>query len=445
MKYELKREIPVCDGWDVIVAGGGPAGCAAATAAAREGAKTLLIEATGMLGGMGTSGLVPAWCPYTDKEQIIYRGIALEVLNECKAGMPHVKDTDVDWVPINHELLKSVYDKLVTGSGAEVLFFSQCVGVDRDDAGNINYLLVANKEGLKAYRASVVIDCTGDADLCAFAGADFDKGDNKGEMMPVTHCFELTNVDEYAYLNGVSLHNNNPDSPIWAIAQDPRFPLIKDTHACNNIVGPKTVGFNAGHLWDVDSTDPHSLSKAMIEGRELAAQFRDALAIYYPKAFANAFLVNTASLMGVRESRRIKGDYILTIDDWVARQSFPDEICRNSYFIDIHTAKNEVGESLLNKKDPTMTRAMHYGKGDSHGIPYRCLTPLKLRNVLVAGRSISTDRTVQGSTRVMPVCLAMGEAAGVAAAMAVKVGNDVREIDVNDLRAKLQQNGCYLP
>jgi hypothetical protein len=445
MSYSLKREIPVLDGWDVIVAGGGPAGCAAATAAAREGAKTLLIEATGILGGMGTSGLVPAWCPYSDKEQIIYRGIAVEVLNACKAEMPHVKDNDIDWVPIDHELLKRVYDKMVTDSGADVLFFSQCVGVDRDDDGNINYLLVANKAGLQAYKAPVVIDCTGDADLCAFAGAEFEKGDINGEMMPVTHCFELANVDEYAYLNGVYLHGHNPDSPIWDIAKDERFPLIKDTHACNNIVGPQTIGFNAGHLWDVDSTDPMSVSKAMIDGRELAHQFRDALAAYCPKAFANAFLVNTGSLMGVRESRRIKGDYTLTIEDWIARQSFTDEICRNSYFIDIHTAKNEVGESLIKKTNPTMERALHYGKGDSHGIPYRCLIPVGLRNVLTAGRAISTDRTVQGSTRVMPVCLAMGEAAGTAAAMAVKNDNDVRAINVDELRDKLRNNGCYLP
>ena len=120
--HHLQRSIPIDDSWDVIVAGGGPAGCTAAAAAAREGARTLLIEATGCLGGMGTSGLVSAWCPFSDQEKIIYRGMAQKVFEACKAGMPHINPDALDWVAIDHERLKRIYDNLVVESGAEVLF-----------------------------------------------------------------------------------------------------------------------------------------------------------------------------------------------------------------------------------------------------------------------------------------------------------------------------------
>ena len=174
-KKSLKKSnIPVYDGWDVIVVGGGPAGCAAATAAAREGAKTLLIESTGALGGMGTSGLLNAWCPFTDGEKIIYKGIAEKVFLESKKGVPHVRYND--WVPINGEYLKVVYDDLVSSAGVSILFFSTMAAVEMGKDGIVDAIIVANKAGLTAYKAKIFIDCTGDGDLAAWAGADFVKG-----------------------------------------------------------------------------------------------------------------------------------------------------------------------------------------------------------------------------------------------------------------------------
>ncbi|MNC06341.1 FAD dependent oxidoreductase [compost metagenome] len=145
--------------------------------------------------------------------------------------------------------------------------------------------------------------------------------------------------------------------------------------------------------------------------------------------------------MGVRETRRITGDYVLSVDDYVNRRSFEDEICRNSYFIDIHGTEKE--EKQAGGKPEVIKR---YGPGESHGIPYRCLTPRSLKNVLVAGRSISCVREVQGSVRVMPVCLAMGEAAGIAAALAAQLPNhDVHTVDAQILRRRLKEEGAYLP
>jgi len=440
------RPLLLDDSWDVIVVGGGPAGCTAAASAAREGAKTLLVESTGSLGGMATSGLVPAWTPFSDQERIIYCGMAERVFAKCKAGMPHLKPTDVNWVPIDPELLKRIYDDLVLGAGAKLLFNTSLAGVEMENNGQVSALIFNNKKGLSAYRAKVYIDCTGDADLCAWAGAEFHKGNAAGErLMPATHCFSISNVDGCAYANGPTLHPNNPASPIYEIVKSGKYPIIPDTHICNSLIGPGTVGFNAGHLWNVDNTEPETVSKALVQGRKIAHAFHDALAEYHPAAFAGSFLVATASLMGIRETRRVVGDYEMTLDDYMERRSFPDEICRNSYFIDVHWAADEVANDPA-KLHAWESKTYRYGKGESHGIPYRCLTPRALANVLVAGRSISCEQIVQSSIRPMPACLAMGEAAGMAAAFAAQMSEpDVHAVNTDNLRKRLREEGAYLP
>ncbi len=435
---QIRTSVSLHDGYDVIVAGGGPSGCAAAVAAARDGARTLLLEGAGALGGMGTSGLVPAWCPFSDKHKIIYRGLAERVFTASKAATPHVDPQALDWVPIDPESLKRIYDDLVTRAGVEVLFHTSVCGVEAA-GGRVDTVLAANKGGLSAFRGKVFVDATGDGDLCAWAGAPFEKGDEKGELQPVTHCFLLSNVDEYGYARAG-----------WHVQEDTRrmadqkkYPLLTDVHICKALQGPGTVGFNAGHQWEVDNTDPASTSRALVEGRRIADEFRRALAEYWPAAFGNAHLAATGALLGVRETRRILGDYLLTIDDFLARRTFPDEIARNSYPVDIHTARNEIADAL-DYKIVAMGRFEHYGKGESHGIPYRCLTPKGLSNVLVTGRCISTDRNVQASTRVMPVCLVTGEAAGAAAAQAATVATpDIHALDVPALRATLLRHGAW--
>jgi hypothetical protein len=176
-----------------------------------------------------------------------------------------------------------------------------------------------------------------------------------------------------------------------------------------------------------------------MQGRRIAAAFRDACAEFSP-AFANGFLVATGALLGIRETRRVIGNYYLTIADFVERRSFPDEICRNCYYIDVHGKPPKAGARA---KGPGKIVSLQ--PGESHGIPYRCLTPKGLRNVLVAGRSISSDREVNGSVRVMPVCLATGEAAGVAAGLAARGAADIHAVDPQELRRRLKRHGAYLP
>lgn len=423
------RRIPVNDMYDVIVAGGGPAGCAAAIAAASEGSRVLLVESTGNLGGLGTSGMVPAWCPFTDGEKIIYRGLAEKIFLEAKKGVPHEPADKLDWVTINPEQLIGVYDRMVSDSGADILFFSRVAAVEMASDDMVDAVVVANKDGLTAYRPKILIDATGDGDICAWAGAEYLKGDRDGVLQKSTLCFSVANVDTKAYLEGPELHSgHNPDSASVRASLTGRFPLL-DTHCCHNLVGPGVVQFNANHIEIKDTTDPRQLSDAMRLGRQTADQHLEMLREFRPDVFRDAFIVKTAIIPGIRDSRRVVGDYLFTGDDWRARRTFDDEIGRNCYFIDIHK---------------TGVPHVHYGRGESHGIPYRCLTPKGLRNVLTAGRCISTDDEAYGSLRVMPPCLVTGEAAGVAARMAsLSASRDVHSVDVAELRRRLKARGQY--
>ncbi len=439
--YHLSGKIALSSDWDVIVVGGGPAGCTAAAAAARTGARTLLIEQTGALGGMGTQGLIPAWCPFDDGEKMIYRGLAETVFNRALPSVPQNEPGRLSWVPIDAESLKRVYDDLVTEQGVAVLFHSFVCGVEKKSDTELDALIVGNKNGLTAYRAKVYIDGTGDGDIAAWGGASFDLGDpGTGKVQLSTLCFQLDNVDPFYYKMKMrnSGHGSNPVSVIHDIIADPEFPAINHPHLCNTFTGPSTIGYNAGHL-DLEPT-PESVSAGMIAGRRLAFHYRDALAKHAPDAFGGAHVAVTANLMGVREGRRIHGDYMLCWRDFIERRSFEDEIGRNCYYIDIHG-----GDSTITGELKELLKAKgRCAKGESHGIPYRSLVPEHLDNVLLAGRCISADRIVYGSVRVMPVCLVTGEAAGTAAGLAVRADHrNMHTADVSALRKALRENNAY--
>ncbi|MDR0541475.1 MAG: FAD-dependent oxidoreductase, partial [Dysgonamonadaceae bacterium] len=321
-----KKNIPFDDRWDVIVIGGGPSGCAAAVAAAREGAKTLLIEAMGVLGGMGTAGMVPAWCPFSDGEKIIYKGIAEKVFLESKKGMSQIPEKKLDWVPINVEYLKVVYDNLVREYGVKVLFFSRLAAVNMKAGGAVDSILVANKAGLNTFKAKVYVDCTGDADLAAWAGANVFIGNDKGETQKPSFCFTFANVNEEAFYNAPKLHYSNKESLIYKIIASKEYPLIIDDHVFNPMIAPGIVQFNIGHLKGFDLLNPGDLTEAMFRGRQMVIQYHEAFKKYMPEIYGDSFIVNTCSLLSVRETRRIEGDYIFTVKDWLARKDFDDSI-----------------------------------------------------------------------------------------------------------------------
>lgn len=440
-----QKKISENNEYEVIVAGGGPSGCAAAAASAREGKKTLLIESDGFLGGMGTSGLVPAWCPFSDGEKVIYKGLAERVFKAATAEIPHIaaREKQWDWIPIDAEVLKRVYDEMMLEFGVDTLFHSTVCDVVTDGA-RVESVIVSNKAGLTAYSAKVFIDCTGDADIAVGAGAQYEFGDG-GEVQPSTLCFTLTNVDQYYYPFMGNMYPSNKNSRIFEIMRDEKYPLIVDNNMCPALIGDGVVGFNAGHIFDVDNTDPMSVSRAEMKGRQLAKQLHDALCEYCPKVYGNSHLTQTAPRIGVRESRRIIGEYTLTLVDYLERRSFDDEIGRNCYYIDVHKGENEA--KTINSREAfenMESSAIRYKSGESHGIPYRCLVPKGVDNVLVAGRSISCERIVQGSVRIMPVCLVTGEAAGVAAALCAESGVCAKNADVFALQTKLKNYGCMI-
>lgn len=330
---DFHRSVPFAGKYDVIISGGGPAGCAAAIAAGRCGAKVLLIESTGMLGGMGTAGLVPAWCPFTDHTRPVYRGIAWEVFERSWTPVTHPDPDCYDWIPIDPERLKLVYDELVAAAGVEIRFCTSLAAVELRDERHVDAVITSGKDGLLAWRAPVYIDCTGDGDLAAWAGADFELPDS---FQPATYCFNLSNVNETAYQAGSNLHNGNPASPIHRLVADERYPLLNDPHFCQNLIRHGAVGFNAGHLRGVDPTSSASLSAALLRGRRMARAYLEALKRELPERFGQAELCTTAALLGIREGRRIRGEYNFTVDDYLDRRSFEDEIGRNCYYIDVH-------------------------------------------------------------------------------------------------------------
>ena len=202
---------------------------------------------------------------------------------------------------IDPELLKTIYDDMVRDAAAEVLFHTRLCGVERDERGQPDCLIVANKTGISALRARIYVDCTGDGDLAAWAGAIVEKGDESGALQPGTHCFVITNVDEDALARGPGVHFYDPDSPIHQAVASDRYPDIVELHSCNRKIGPGALGFNTGHVFDVDNTDPASVTRALFHGRRMVRQYRDALADFHP-AFRNAFLASSGSLLGVRET-----------------------------------------------------------------------------------------------------------------------------------------------
>jgi hypothetical protein len=429
-----QRDLEVRHVTDVLVVGGGPAGIAAALAAARQGASVRLVEAHSCLGGMGTAGMVPAFMQFTDGENFLADGIGKEILNALREADGSVPPNGMG---IRAEVLKRVYDELLTRANIPFSFHTQVVDVSQKE-GYVHEVICAGKSGLFAIHAKMFIDCTGDGTLAAMAGASYEKGDADGNMMPGTLCSLWAGINWQRVKEG-GLGNGN--ARIEDAFKDGVFTL-EDRHLPGMWrVGATLGGGNIGHTFNVDGTDEESLTTAYCWGRKSMQEYERYYKEYL-KGFEDMELVATGSLLGIRETRRIIGDYILDVDDFKNLSVFEDEIGRYSYPIDIHIAKPD--KESYDKFHKEFT-TMRLGKGESYGIPYRTLTPKGLDNVLVAGRCISTDRNMQASIRVMPGCYITGQAAGIAAAMAAEAETSTRNINIPSLQQNLKKMGAYLP
>jgi ribulose 1,5-bisphosphate synthetase/thiazole synthase len=376
----FNRSIPVRHEVDVFVAGGGPAGVAAALAARRSGFDVFLAEGQACFGGMGTSGLVPAFMRFTDGLNFLAEGVGRQVYEQMKRYAELPWDFPEAYVSIPAEALKRVYDDLVLDAGIRFSFLTHVIDLDAEQ-GHVQQVICAAKSGIFAVKARVFIDATGDGDLAVWAGAPFEKGDVQGNMMPGTLCSLWADVD-WERVQG------RDDRALDQAFEDGVF-SVQDRHLPGMWrVNDRVAGGNVGHTFGVDGTDERSMTEALLWGRKSLLEYE-----HYYKAYLGGFenmtLVATGSLLGLRETRRIIGDYVLCLEDFRNRAAFQDEIGRYAYPVDIHASSPDK-ESFEKFEEEFAT--LRYQDGESYGIPYRTLTPKGLDNVLVAGRCISTDR-----------------------------------------------------
>ncbi len=430
---EPAREVPVLGEYDVIVVGGGPAGIGAALAAARSDCTVLLIEQFGCLGGVagaGGHGHISTFQESGTGRQVV-GGVADELAGRVVAqGYGHRTAHGI-WFQV--EGLKLVLERMVQEAGVELLYYTQFAEPVVDDVA-VRGVIVQNKGGRRAYRAERVIDCTGDGDVGARAGAPFQKGRaSDGKCQPVTLMFTVEHVDWERVCEA------RPDyqwQDLWEEAQrngdmEPfQSQIMGWWHTPSR---PDWVNCNFTHVIDIDSTSAEDLTRATIEARRQAWHCIDVYRKYVP-GMENCRMVWTADTVGIRESRRLMGEYVLTEDDLKQQRQFEDNICYGSFFIDVHHIDGP-GMDEETWRPP---------KGFKYHIPYRCLVPQGVENLLAAGRCISVTHTALGSTRVMVQCIGTGEAAGVAAALSLQDSVSPRAVDVEQLQSVLRDRGAIL-
>ena len=414
--------------YDLIVVGGGLTGVAAAVSAAREGTSVLLVEASGVLGGAMSVNLVYPFMRFWTKDpesgelRDLSAGIFTEMNKRQEGYIPPLNNTRFS--PDSFQL---VLDDMCQESGVEVLFHATLCGAQVEER-SIRSVLLATKAGLMEMTADTFVDATGDGDLLAFAGCDFQLGrEADGLCQPMTTIFRMSNVDVEAF---------KADRPRLQV-------LYKEYQEAGKLINPREniltfyglgtgiVHFNTTRMIKLDPTDPFEVSRAEMIGRKQIFEMYTFLRENCP-ACKEADLCNTAVSVGVRESRKLKGEHILTVEELKNCTKFPDSIALGNYDIDIH---NPEGAG---------TSHYYFGDGQYYTIPYRSLLPKELDNLLVAGRCISATHEAQASVRIMPICATMGEAAGVAAAVAKQTGTCVHDVDVTLVQQKLREKGAAI-
>ena len=418
---------------DVLVCGGGMAGTVAAIAAGRTGAETLLIERWGFLGGSATAAAVGQFVGWeTEAGRRVIRGIAEEIVENLVArgasdGHSHfVMSTGhrMDQVSYDPETLKIVLDGLLTKAPARMLFNAVVMSVART-ARSISEVTVLTKAGPIALRPKVVIDASGDLDVLVRAGAEFLALEAGETLQPATMMFRFGPID-YDVFNTIPV----PEMQALARRGASEGALARAALHQSRVTGTRDGWFNISRV-SVDATDPFDLSRAEVEGRRQAFSAATFIRENVPGC-ADGRLVALAAQLGIRETRRIRGEYILAADDLRNGRRFSDVIAVGAYPIDMHPA---TGAGLDFET---------LGKDHSYRIPYRAIVPAGFDNVLVAGRGISSTHEAHASTRVMPNTMAIGQAAGIAAAMIAESNIGARELPVERMQAKLREANAYL-
>ncbi|WP_142690411.1 FAD-dependent oxidoreductase [Clostridium tertium] len=435
---------------DILIIGGGPSGIIAAKAAAADGNKVTLIERGGYLGGCATKSLViPLMTFHAGKKQIVM-GYANELIERVKQNggtIGHIEDplgVAATVTPIETEVYKYIAQEYLLEAGVEVLYHTEALDVEVNEK-NINSILAKTRSGIYEINAKYYIDATGDGEIAYLSGNEMNIGREKdGKCQPMTMMFKVSNVDIDELVKYVE---DNKDefvlgknikslldtkrvaisgffSKIKEATKNGDFTVNRDRVLFFELNRRGEVAINMSRVIDKISVRDFDLSEATIEGRRQVIEIYNFLKKYIP-GFKKAILVQSGDEIGVRESRRLVGEYQLTEKDIVTKKMFEDTIALGSWPIDIHDPD---GKEL---------DLMEMKIGDYYGIPYRALLPKEINNLIVTGRAISTTHEALASMRVSPICMALGQAAGIAAKICFKFKKDFRELSYEELKVEL--------
>ncbi|MEN6372534.1 MAG: FAD-dependent oxidoreductase [Armatimonadota bacterium] len=447
--------MPTQISYDTIVAGGGIAGFSAAVASARLGAKTLLIERYGFLGGLATAGLVNPFMTHRTSTGLPLIGGIYDDIRAKLAEIDGIRENTFD-----SEAMKFVLQEMAIEAGVELLLHSWVSGAVMDGA-SVKGLKVTNKSGENTYCAGCTVDATGDGDVAAFAGAPFETGGPDGVPQAMTMMFDVGGVDTACALTYVKDHPDQfrfpvlpPDSDIEELARGiisvagyysliteakkhGEYPLPGDLLFYISRPRQGEVVFNTTHIGGVSGTNTDDLTKAEIEGRRQAAALVKFVKKHIP-GFESSYLLRVASQIGVRETRRITGKYIFSEEDVAEARKFADAIARLAYPVDVHSGKG------YTKDEDMVSRPVLPPPGDWYEIPYRCLIPLGVESLLVAGRCVSSTQAGNGAIRIMPCCAALGQAAGTAAALSTRENVGVENLNASLHLETLRKQGAIV-
>ena len=403
--------------YDLIVVGGGISGVASAVSAGREGLKVLLVEKTGALGGAISNNLVYPFMRYWiggDKDNLVNAGIFKEIVNRRLA-----------YNEPSYEAFKFVFDDMVAEAGVDVLFHSNVFSVSKNERNVKSVFVTANAQTLE-FQADFFIDATGDGELIALSNCEFQVGrESDGLCQPMTTCFRVGGVDTEKFKE----ERPHLQELYKKLREEGAIKNPRENILVFFGLGEGVLHFNTTRVIKKDPTNAFELSQAEFLARRQIVEMLKFLK-ENSTACNHAFLLNIASGIGIRESRKLKGEYVLTGEDILSLKNFEDTIALGNYEIDIHNPEG------------TGTHIHYFEDGEYYKIPYRSLLPKEYDNLLVVGRCLSAEHTAHSAVRIMPICACLGEAGGIAISTAKKTGTNTHTVDVLSIRKTLIEKGA---